>query len=673
MPTLQPPRTQVGTSMPRPRAAISSENADKVIELARWGKGTVSQVAYSGNGKLLAVASSLGIYLHDAQTLKEIGFIQTEFVVTRIAVSPDGQSIAGVLDGPDCNCDPNVSVRLWLFKGGDWQSTWQKSMSDVKELAFLADGKSLMVAQRQEIALLQVTDGALLRKLDGNGYSAVAFLPISETPVVGMEGSMEMRTSNGELQDKIKLPEPDDWDSISDIAANSQIVVGITNENGTIYIWHVRERRIITIRDANGHGYVALSPDGTRVAAGHGDGWVRLYQASDGKLLCTLKGHDIGGVSVVFSPDSSKLITVSGDGVIRLWRASDGVLLQSLPGHAYPAPGPILSFKGEILASARGRTIELRRTRDGSLLRVWQVPANGNPRTNFEGPVGAVSDLALSPDGAILASGMDDGLIHLWRVSDEALLKTLDDNCRPRDMVFSPDGRILIAGGNDISCSMVRVWRMSDTTVLYSGDAGEFSLSYDGKIIAISVGSIWENPSGIVELLKANDGTSLATLNVGPNRIRRLIFSPDGKTLAVAAESGTIQLWRVDEAVLLHQLNGHTKAVLEVDFSPDGQLLASASQDGTSKLWNVMDGKLLHTLDERVGWAPNVAFSSDGNLLATVAGDYAVRLWRTRDGALLRVLYGHTWWTNNLSFLSSRLLLSGGSYDGTVRLWGVAP
>jgi len=47
------------TPVPQSIAVISIENVDQVVQLARWGKGTVRQVLPSPDGKLLAVASSV--------------------------------------------------------------------------------------------------------------------------------------------------------------------------------------------------------------------------------------------------------------------------------------------------------------------------------------------------------------------------------------------------------------------------------------------------------------------------------------------------------------------------------------------------------------------------------------------------------------------------------------
>ena len=94
-----------GTPVPQPVAAISAESAPQVAELARWGKGWASQVTFSPDGRLLAMASSLGVYLYDAETLAEVRFMPSDAPVLSAAFSPDGRLLAsGSADG---------MARLW--------------------------------------------------------------------------------------------------------------------------------------------------------------------------------------------------------------------------------------------------------------------------------------------------------------------------------------------------------------------------------------------------------------------------------------------------------------------------------------------------------------------------------------------------------------------------------
>ncbi len=132
--TATPAATRTPTSAPA-LLSISPENASRVTQLARWGKGTVNQVAYSPDGRLLAVASSLGAYLYDAETLEEVRFIESDAGVLSVAFSPDGTTLAsGSYDG---------TVRLWRVADGSLLRTLEGHTGGVESVAFSPDGATL--------------------------------------------------------------------------------------------------------------------------------------------------------------------------------------------------------------------------------------------------------------------------------------------------------------------------------------------------------------------------------------------------------------------------------------------------------------------------------------------------------------------------------------------------
>jgi WD40 repeat protein len=239
-----------------------------------------------------------------------------------------------------------------------------------------------------------------------------------------------------------------------------------------------------------------------------------------------------------------------------------------------------------------------------------------------------VLSVAFSPDEAILASGLLDKTVRLWRVSDGALLRTLEGHTAlVLSVAFSPDGQTLASGSWD---NTVRLWRVSD-------------------------------------------GAPLRTLEGHTAEVTSVAFSPDGAILASGSADTTVRLWRVSDGTLLRTLKGHTASVLCVAFSPDGVVLASGSADTTIRLWRVSDGASLRTLEGHLGWVKSTAFSPDGSILASGSWDNTVRLWKASDGKHLNTLKGHTSWVLSVAFSPEGTTLASGSYDGTVRLWGVRP
>jgi WD40 repeat protein len=89
------------------RPPITAENADQVEELARLGRGWVSEVAWSPDGERLAVGGSVGIWLYRAENPDiEPRLLEghTE-PVESVAWSPDGTRL--VSGGRD------ETVRIW--------------------------------------------------------------------------------------------------------------------------------------------------------------------------------------------------------------------------------------------------------------------------------------------------------------------------------------------------------------------------------------------------------------------------------------------------------------------------------------------------------------------------------------------------------------------------------
>src|SRR3990170_391884 len=63
--------TESSNTEPQLSDIISSDNAKNLVEISSWGKGSGHLPTYSPDGGLIAVSSSSGIYLYDAQTFEE--------------------------------------------------------------------------------------------------------------------------------------------------------------------------------------------------------------------------------------------------------------------------------------------------------------------------------------------------------------------------------------------------------------------------------------------------------------------------------------------------------------------------------------------------------------------------------------------------------------------------
>jgi WD40 repeat protein len=97
----------------------------------------------------------------------------------------------------------------------------------------------------------------------------------------------------------------------------------------------------ITELDAPGGGpawVVAWGPDGARLAAGHDDGRIRLWEPDSGREVLELRGHDEAVDSLAFSPDGSRLVSSDDAGQVRVWALGIDELLAIARDELVPEP-----------------------------------------------------------------------------------------------------------------------------------------------------------------------------------------------------------------------------------------------------------------------------------------------------------------------------------------------
>ena len=302
-------------------------------------------------------------------------------------------------------------------------------------------------------------------------------------------------------------------------------------------------------------------------------------------------------------------------------------------------------LEGAKLHLGKGSISEVKYSPDGtklgvlSAIGVWIYDAQTGEELNLlTGHIERAFSIAFSPDGRTLATGNDDGTVHLWDVKMGENIKTLTaDPSWVWSVAFSPDSRTLATGG----FSTLRLWDVETgeniKTLQDRGLRYSVAFSPDGRTLAT------ESMLDPVRLWDVETGENIRTFqDPGFGRGRgSFAFSPTGSMLAIAKYDGSIvHLWYVSSPRVavwtMRSLTGHPSKVNSIAFSPDGNTFATGNDDGTVRLWNVVihqavpnyaTFEIIKTLTGHRSEVNSIAFSPDGRTLATGSSDGTVLLW----------------------------------------------
>ena len=100
--------------------------------------------------------------------------------------------------------------------------------------------------------------------------------------------------------------------------------------SGGIFIWDVLKKEVILSIQENIGTVICIdfSPDGSKIASGSKDGYIRIWNSNNGKLINILSGFN-PDYNIKFSSDSRRIESFS-EKSIKIWDISTGISIDSL-------------------------------------------------------------------------------------------------------------------------------------------------------------------------------------------------------------------------------------------------------------------------------------------------------------------------------------------------------
>ena len=327
--------------------------------------------------------------------------------VLSVALSPHDDLIASA--GWD------ATILIWDLKTGKQLRAMAGHQGSILSLAFSPGGDWLAsTSEDRTVRLWDVEKGSHLLTLSGHAsdVSAVAFLDsngVSELTTGDMGGVVRL-WSLGDIGQRDELQTfRGDTAAITMLSFATQYpLLASSSVDKTIRIWNLEAKgapRVLP-KQLESVSAVQFSPDGRHCASATKEAFVRVWDIDTGNSQIFSDDQSSAGIRyLTYSHDGSLLAAGSDDGWIRIFNVSDGKIVSRFLGHAQKVQGLAFNAADTLLASSSDNsTIKLWRTSDWTLVR------------ELTGHRSGVYQVTFSPDGRFLLSTSDDKTARLWEV-----------------------------------------------------------------------------------------------------------------------------------------------------------------------------------------------------------------------------------------------------------------
>ena len=588
-----------------------------------WARALrVGGVAFSPDGKILAAASwDNKVDFFDPKTKQRVAPpLEVDGWPYCVAFSPSGQLLAVG--------DAAGIITLWNVEEQEVLEQINLDRESVDHVAFSPDGQWLAAALPDgDIALLSIPDNLSVKALwsaHPNAAKAIAF---------GLDGNWLASGGRDELirfwevpsgKEISTLPSKPVQEQLSRSDAVSHVVV---HPKGTLIGWSVNEavvlwdlalgrvhRVVRQDKDDNFFTALAFSPSGDVLAAATDNGTILRWRVTDGESLEPFRRDERFVDGLAFSPDGKFLASLGWrDGSVVLWHhRSSAALVKELGTMEYSPYTLSFGANGSRLVANGPQATA-----------VWNMDT-GKQITWVDASISALlaapGTTAVSAKNNFLALGTQSGKVAIIDLSEGKLLRELPGHSRTVwQVALSPDGSVLASADSnglfllrDVATGQERARIQEsaeiDPAVTFHPNAQMIAVARDRKDIVIS---------------SFADGLANVTLpNKHPLGVADLAFSPNDALLAsLGLEDFTVLVWDLATQSVSATIRTETMLDFYLDFSPDGRILA-ISGDGITFV-EVESRRVLTTFN---GDYQDATFSPDGKTLASIR-DKAVVLW----------------------------------------------
>ncbi|MYF98066.1 hypothetical protein F4212_02860 [Candidatus Poribacteria bacterium] len=644
--------------------------------IARFGHGLRLDVEFSPDNAYLSVATKIGFWIYDTETLTPRALWGTERGMMNVATfSHDTRWVA--------TGDQDGILKVWDTQNGqcvartDWGGTERRNVilhvhfsPDDQYLAASGFGHSAVYAWREE-GFEPISNYKLENpnfsdyKKEGTSYDR--YFPIAFSP----NSNLFAYVSSPET---IMISDINTGEDIANLTGHTAPLhtllfspcgqfLASASLGATVQVWDIQnESLVMTPKTYEGNRVrLAYTPDETLRVADIYDDKIVMWDVSQHKKFDTFNTVGTTADNARFSKDGTKFAITCRNRKIQIWHEGDSTTRSFFSGYgSIPYAVAFMQDNNTLIGGNWGSAGKIFwNIKKREVQRIF--PPSGKRRS-----LGRC--MSLSPDDQFLAINAGDNNVQIWHIETEVLAAELTEHeYRIYSLRFSPTGRHFVSGGlkEELFVWDVAHWKKQHQLIGHTSSVEAIAFHPDGNRFVTSsrdgTAILWNVETGEqISRLPLPETLEDASLYRGePQEIERVInggnlqykkyqhmqsivFSPCGNwivgglgTWNADALINEIRLWdteTLETRLIFLQPNGCIRP-WALTFSPCGKYLVSGAwwKWGLDKapihLWDMSTGENIHTFWGHASDVQDLAFSPDGTLLASGSYDGTILLW----------------------------------------------
>lgn len=297
-------------------------------------------------------------------------------------------------------------------------------------------------------------------------------------------------------------------------------------------------KNIPSLHAARPAGITALdvNESGNIILTGGNDKHVQVYDKTEDKVIANLAGHTKKVNAVKFRGQQEQddiVLSASADKHVRVWVADEK--------KGYKLGHNINAHKGDVTG------ISVHPSKDyfvsAGLDSKWSLYDFDTAKPiveSFDTEVEAgFHSISFHPDGMILGAGTGNGVLQMWDVRSQQIAARFEGHSgKVGSIAFSENGYILASASED---NLVKIWdlrKLANTKTFTLDDNYKVNtLSFDNYGQYLAIGGT------DVRILKAKDGSPIATFESDKSEITGLHWSPLAQGLMTSSLDRSIRIY----------------------------------------------------------------------------------------------------------------------------------